>query len=50
VTFAEVYPSYLADHATTACRRLHFLRSALALVSVGTAIVTFDAWWLLVGW
>ena len=50
MTFAEFYPSYLSDRATTACRWLHILGSALALVSIGTAIVTFDAWWLLVGW
>lgn len=48
MTFAQFYPSYLAEHATPACRRLHFVGSAAALAAVGAAIVTADSWWLLV--
>ena len=46
MTFAQFYPSYLAEHATAACRRLHFLGSTAALAAVGAAILTAHPWWL----
>jgi hypothetical protein len=45
-SFAEFYPLYLAEHATPACRRLHFVGSTLVIASVAAAIATRDAWWL----
>jgi hypothetical protein len=45
-SFAEFYPLYLAEHATPACRRLHFVGSTLVIASVAAAIATSDAWWL----
>jgi hypothetical protein len=46
-SFAEFYPFYLSEHRNRACRRLHFVGSALVLVVVATAIATRDPLWLL---
>jgi hypothetical protein len=46
-TFREFYPFYLSEHRNPVCRRLHFVGSALVLLSIGLAIVTRDPWWLL---
>jgi hypothetical protein len=45
--FADFYPFYLTEHANRACRRLHFVGTALAIVTVLVAAVTRNAWWLL---
>ena len=46
-SFAEFYPFYLAEHRNRACRRLHFVGSALVLVIVALAIGVRDPRWLL---
>jgi hypothetical protein len=46
-SFAEFYPFYLSEHATPACRRLHFAGSTLVIACVVAAIATGNAWWLL---
>ncbi|MBA4263768.1 MAG: DUF962 domain-containing protein [Comamonadaceae bacterium] len=48
-SFAGFYPFYLKEHSNRTCRRLHFLGSSLALLCLGTALFTANAWWLLVG-
>jgi hypothetical protein len=48
-SFAAFYPFYLKEHSNRTCRRLHFLGSSLALIFLGTAVFTANAWWLLVG-
>ena len=39
-SFAEFYPFYLSEHGTTACRRLHFIGSALTIVLLLFSIIT----------
>jgi hypothetical protein len=46
-SFAEFYPFYLSEHATRACRRLHFAGSTLVVACVLAAIATGNPWWLL---
>jgi hypothetical protein len=46
-SFAEFYPFYLSEHATPACRRLHFVGSSLVIACIVAAVVTGNAWWLL---
>ncbi len=46
-SFAEFYPFYLDEHRNAACRRIHVVGSALVLVVLAAAIVTRDAWLLL---
>ncbi len=46
-SFREFYPFYLDEHRNAACRRLHVIGSALALIALGAAIVTRDPWLLL---
>lgn len=48
-SLAEFYPYYLEEHSNRTCRRLHFLGSSLALLCLGTALFTANAWWLLAG-
>ena len=47
--FAEFYPHYLAEHANTTCRRLHFVGTSLGLAAVIVAFATLNFWWLLAG-
>ena len=46
--FADFYPFYLSEHRNRTCRRLHFVGSALVLVTIGVAIATGDLRWLAV--
>ena len=46
--FADFYPFYLTEHANRVCRRLHFIGTLLAIVTVLIAVVTRNPWWLLV--
>ena len=46
-SFAEFYPFYLSEHRDRVCRRLHFIGSTIALVCIGLALWTSNAWWLL---
>ena len=48
-SFAEFYPFYLGEHRNRTCRRLHFLGSSLALLCLGTLLVTGQPLWLLAG-
>lgn len=45
-TFAEFYPSYLAEHRHPVCRRLHFAGALIVIAAIVAAIITRDAWWL----
>ncbi len=45
-SFAEFYPFYLSEHATSACRRLHFVGLSLVIACIGAAVATGNAWWL----
>lgn len=45
-SFADFYPFYLSEHSDPICRRLHFVGSALVLVTLVYAIVT-ATWWML---
>lgn len=47
-SFADFYPFYLSEHSHPVCRRLHFIGTAMVLVSLVAAAVTGAAWWLLV--
>lgn len=46
--FRDFYPHYLAEHASRVSRRLHFIGTSLSLVCVALAILTGNAWWILV--
>ena len=46
-SFAQFYPTYLNQHANRLCRRMHFIGSTLALLSLITLIMTGNPWWLL---
>ncbi|MBB2485881.1 DUF962 domain-containing protein [Mitsuaria sp. WAJ17] len=48
-SFAEFYPFYLGEHRNRTCRRLHFLGSSLALLCLGTLLVTGELLWLPAG-
>ena len=45
-SFAAFYPFYLREHATPACRRLHFAGSCLVLLLVAIAAGTGEPSWL----
>lgn len=45
-SFSEFYPFYLSEHATAACRRLHFLGIALVIAILFVAFLT-GRWWLI---
>jgi hypothetical protein len=46
-TFAEFYPFYLSQHSNSTSRKLHFIGSTLALLSLGTLLLTGNSWWML---
>ena len=46
-SFAQFYPIYLSQHAHRICRRLHFIGSTLALLSLIALLFTGNGWWLL---
>jgi hypothetical protein len=48
-SFAEFYPFYLSEHSNRTCRRLHFVGSSLGLACLVIALLTLNAWWVLVG-
>ncbi|HWP44281.1 MAG TPA: DUF962 domain-containing protein [Blastocatellia bacterium] len=39
-SFKEFYPFYLSEHSNRTCRRLHFIGSALVLVTLVYSILT----------
>jgi len=45
-TLAEFYPFYLGEHSDRTCRRLHFVGTSLAAVSLVAAVAT-QLWWLI---
>jgi hypothetical protein len=45
-SFADFYPFYLSEHRTAACRRLHFVGTALVIGLLVSAVV-LSKWWLL---
>lgn len=48
-SFSEFFPFYLAEHANRTCRRLHFVGSTLGLLCLAAAILTANAWFILLG-
>jgi len=46
-SFREFYPFYLHEHSDVQCRRMHFAGSTLVLAVIVLAIVSGNAWWLL---
>ncbi|WP_114239490.1 DUF962 domain-containing protein [Dyella sp. C9] len=46
-SFREFYPFYLNEHADLQCRRMHFVGSTLVLAVIALALLTGNAWWLL---
>ncbi len=46
-SFREFYPAYLAEHRSSACRRLHALGSSLVLATLAAAILGREPWLLL---
>ena len=47
-TFHDFYPFYLSEHANRVCRRLHFVGTSLGLMCLVTAVITRNAWWIVV--
>ncbi len=45
-SFSDFYPYYLNEHRNRACRRLHFVGSALVLVVLAWALIS-QHWWML---
>lgn len=45
-TFGDFYPDYLREHKNRACRRLHFIGTALVLLA-GVYIVSTNRWILI---
>ncbi|HXG64189.1 MAG TPA: DUF962 domain-containing protein [Blastocatellia bacterium] len=39
-SFAEFYPFYLSEHSNRWCRRLHFIGSALVLLTLAYAVAS----------
>jgi hypothetical protein len=44
--FADFYPIYLAEHRDRTCRRLHFVGTALVIVTLTLAVVAREPWFL----
>ncbi len=44
--FRDFYPFYLSEHADRTCRRLHFIGTALVIVTLIVSLLTGN-WWLL---
>ncbi len=45
-TFRDFYPFYLQEHSNRTCRLLHFIGTWIVLFIIVTAILTANAWWL----
>src|SRR5687768_16063400 len=46
-SFADFYPFYQSEHRTSACRRLHFVGTAL-VIGLFVSAVLLTKWWMLV--
>lgn len=46
-SFSQFYPYYLFEHRNRTCRRLHFVGTGLVIMTLITAIVLQNPWWLL---
>ncbi len=46
-SFAEFYPYYLSEHQDRVCRRLHFVGTALVILTVLYSLFTLRPWLLL---
>lgn len=46
-SLADFYPYYLSEHENRTCRRLHFIGTALVLLTGIASIVTLNLGWLL---
>jgi hypothetical protein len=45
--YAEFWPYYLREHSNVNCRRLHFIGTSLALLSLFTAFIFMLPWLIL---
>jgi hypothetical protein len=45
-TFDEFWPYYVGEHASSACRALHFAGTTLALIAVAAGVV-LSAWYFI---
>lgn len=45
--FASFYSYYLGEHSDPVCRRLHFVGTALVIITAALAVL-LGRWWLLV--
>ena len=45
-SFRDFYPFYLSQHATRACRRLHFAGTSIGFGCALHSFSTLDFWWL----
>ena len=45
-SFAEFYPSYLAEHANRTCRRLHFAGTSLVIGCLVALAITGNLAWI----
>ena len=46
-SFKDFYPYYLEEHSDRTCKLLHFIGTWLVVGVILTAILTANAWWLL---
>ncbi len=46
-SFSDFYPFYIHEHSNRTCRRIHVVGTGLVVVVLVTALVTLNAWWLL---
>jgi hypothetical protein len=46
-SFADFYPFYLSQHRNSACRRLHFIGTAIVISLLALAIIVREPWLLL---
>jgi hypothetical protein len=45
-SFRDFYPYYLGEHSDRVCRRLHFVGTALVILTLGFALATGHYAWL----
>lgn len=46
-SFNDFYPFYIHEHSNRTCRRIHVIGTGLVVIVLITALVTLNAWWLL---
>ena len=48
-TYQDFFPFYLNEHSKPLTRAFHYVGTTIALVCIASFVVTFNAWFLLVG-